>query len=244
MNNSLPVIPQNMKGKKYQAIFFDAGNTLFYAFPSVGAIYAQTAAGYGYQADAEYINRIFKDIWIRWSSLHAFPVGRSQAEEQSWWYGLVKELMSHGQGFRDFDGFFKDVYQRFKQASVWRLYPEVVKVLTYCRKRGTILGIISNWDSRLPEVCQALGLTRYFDFIIASAQAGVSKPHPDIFQLALSQAGVPATRALHIGDSLQDDIEGAQRVGLDTLWIERDQVRGGHAHLAKTNTLETVMSFC
>ncbi len=244
MDAVLPMIPAGMKDKKYQAVFFDAGNTLFYNYPSVGSIYARTASDYGYHADGEALDRAFKAAWGPWSSSHAFPVGRTQAQERLWWYGLVKTVMQPGGLFPDFDLFFDDVYHRFTQASVWRLYPEVVKVLTYCRKRGTILGIISNWDSRLLEVCQALDLTGYFDFIIASAQAGVSKPHPHIFQLALQKAGVPAGRALHIGDSLHDDIEGARRVGLDTLWIDRPKACHGHALLAKSNTLETVMSFC
>ena len=51
---------------------------------------------------------------------------------------------------------------------------------------------------------------------------GWEKPHPEIFQQALDAVEVPAVRALHIGDSLSEDIQGADQAGLQPLWLQRD----------------------
>ena len=57
----------------------------------------------------------------------------------------------------------------------------------------------------------------YFDQIINSEMAGVKKPNPIIFQLALNSAKTTSENALMIGDSLEADILGAKAVGLHTL---------------------------
>lgn len=233
-----------MQRKKYRALFFDAGNTLLHVYPSVGAVYARTAEKYGLWADPGLLDQQFVLKWRSWSEGHPFPVSQSEKEEKGWWYGLVKETMQVCGSFPQFDDFFDNVYQLFTRADVWRLYPEVISVLQTCKQRGVILGIISNWDSRLSGVCRALGLAKYFDFILASAQAGYAKPHPGIFQLALAKSGIAAQQALHVGDSWEEDIKGAQQVGVDGLWVNRSGKQAPSPEAARTSSLTTLLSLC
>jgi len=66
-----------------------------------------------------------------------------------------------------------------------------------------------------------LGLDRFFDFGLSAADVGASKPHPAIFEAALERSSVPAAQAVHVGDHLVDDIQGAGQVGMHTIWVTR-----------------------
>ena len=84
-----------------------------------------------------------------------------------------------------------------------------------------MLGMVSNWDSRLLKLCKGLGLDRYFDFKVISAVFGAAKPNPKIFEEALRKANVQASAAVHVGDSLEDDVRGAHLAGIRAIWIDR-----------------------
>ena len=101
------------------------------------------------------------------------------------------------------------------------LYPDVPETLARLKARGYQLGIVSNWESRLLQLCAAHGIADYFDFAVVSELEGYVKPHPHMYRRALELAGVPAERVLHVGDSLQDDIEGAAAVGIRGVLVDR-----------------------
>jgi putative hydrolase of the HAD superfamily len=61
-----------------------------------------------------------------------------------------------------------------------------------------------------------------FDGIVTSAQVGARKPAAAIFQRALSLLGVPPARAVHVGDSLHEDVEGARSAGIGAVLLRRD----------------------
>ena len=84
-----------------------------------------------------------------------------------------------------------------------------------------ILGVVSNWDSRLEEILANLGIGDLFDFVLASTVVGSAKPDSLIFEEALRLSGVDPEEALHIGDEPATDIAGARAVGIDALLIDR-----------------------
>jgi HAD superfamily hydrolase (TIGR01662 family) len=94
-------------------------------------------------------------------------------------------------------------------------------MLTQLRNAGTRLAIVSN--TFVPPHCldrhlREEGLLEFFPVRIYSSSVRYRKPHPRIFEMALSEVGVPATRALFIGDLLATDIAGAKRAGMRTIW--------------------------
>lgn len=78
-----------------------------------------------------------------------------------------------------------------------------------------MLGALSNGNASL----QAIGLAGHFRFHFAGEDFAAAKPAPDMFLAALDTAGVAPHEALHIGDHPVDDMQGAQAVGMKTLWI-------------------------
>jgi putative hydrolase of the HAD superfamily len=75
------------------------------------------------------------------------------------------------------------------------------------------LAVVANWDSSLHEHLDRLGLDRYFDAVVTSAEAGAAKPDPHIFLTALRRLDVEPGRALHVGDEPVDE-EGALAAGM------------------------------
>jgi HAD superfamily hydrolase (TIGR01549 family) len=84
------------------------------------------------------------------------------------------------------------------------------------------VGLITNGpvDMQMSKLIK-MDLVQWFDpnLIIISEQIGVSKPHPKIFIKALENAGIDASRALHLGDSVKHDIYGANYIGMDSALI-------------------------
>jgi len=93
--------------------------------------------------------------------------------------------------------------------------------LRAARERGQRLVVVSNWDVSLIGVLRGLGLEPLLDGILTSASAGMRKPSPAIFQAALALAGVDAGDAIHVGDSLDEDVAGARAAGIEPVLIHR-----------------------
>jgi FMN phosphatase YigB (HAD superfamily) len=71
------------------------------------------------------------------------------------------------------------------------------------------------------ELAERAGIDHFFDFILTSAACSYRKPHPRIFEIALAHWQIKAEAAAMIGDRLDADISGAQRLGLLGIWIKR-----------------------
>jgi putative hydrolase of the HAD superfamily len=123
--------------------------------------------------------------------------------------------------FERFDEFFEHVFGVFADPASWKLYPEVVPTLRELRSRGLELGIVSNFDSRLFNVLRGLGIAELFDTVTISSLAHAAKPSPKIFELALEQHAVDPGEAMHVGDSVKDDVEGATKAGLAAVLLAR-----------------------
>ncbi len=105
-------------------------------------------------------------------------------------------------------------------------YPEVPATLARLRDEGFALVVASNWDVSLHDVLERTGLDALLDGVVTSAEVGVAKPDARLFAAALAVAGVGPAQALHVGDSFEEDFEGALRAGLDAAWLDRE---GGSA---------------
>lgn len=95
-------------------------------------------------------------------------------------------------------------------------FQEVPGAVGACRRfaaHGLRLAVVSNWDVGLHDHLAALGIDRVVDLVVTSAEAGAAKPSPRIWEIALDRLGVSPSRAVHVGDS-DDDEEGAAAAGL------------------------------
>jgi putative hydrolase of the HAD superfamily len=114
-------------------------------------------------------------------------------------------------------------------------FPDAAPALAAARERGRRLVVVSNWDVSLNDVLERLGLARLLDGVVTSAAAGARKPAPAIFARALLLAGVRPDEAIHVGDSLDEDVAGARAAGIEPILIRREP---GDA--APVRTIETL----
>jgi FMN phosphatase YigB (HAD superfamily) len=86
------------------------------------------------------------------------------------------------------------------------------------------LGVIANQPTWIRRSLEEWGILNSFeaDALVISDEVAVSKPHPEIFQFALKQAGVAPDEAVMVGNDYFNDIEPAKWLGMRTIWIERD----------------------
>jgi HAD superfamily hydrolase (TIGR01549 family) len=109
-------------------------------------------------------------------------------------------------------------------ANVASLYNDVVPTLQRLREDGFKLAIVSNWDTPLDPLAERLGIAHYFDIIVASHDTRVRSAKPDayIFEYTLEAVGVSAEETVHVGDTYEADIIGAQGVGIRPILIDRE----------------------
>jgi len=109
---------------------------------------------------------------------------------------------------------------------VMRPYPDADECLDRTAALGVHLGVLSDVDiDFLDFALGVVGLRGRFDSITTSEEAGVGKPNPQAFRLALQKAGARPEEAAYVGDSARRDVDGAKAVGMRAVHV----VRAGRA---------------
>ncbi len=99
--------------------------------------------------------------------------------------------------------------------------PGIERVLAGIRASGIRTGVVSNTmfsASVLEEDLERLGLGGFFEVVISSADYGVRKPSPLLFEAALARVGCAAREAWYVGDRPEYDVAGARAAGLIAVW--------------------------
>jgi HAD superfamily hydrolase (TIGR01509 family) len=106
-----------------------------------------------------------------------------------------------------------------------KLFDDALEVVRMISKVAKV-GMITNGPTEIqrPKI-QLLEIEAYFPVIVISEEAGVWKPDPGIFEIALHGYGVEARNAVYVGDSPEHDIPGAHAAGMRAVWINRTGVR-------------------
>ena len=215
-----------MNLENYEAVFFDVGGTLLTVHPSVGEVYARQARDFGFTGSADELDQHFRQAWKDLGGMESLGQQSGLEVERGFWRDVVSRTFNaipDQGGMKDFDACFERIYQAFRSKDAWRLYDDVIEsnILETLKRRGVVVGVVSNWDSRLQEILDNLEIGTHFDFVLASTVVGSAKPDALIFEQALERSGVPAEKACHIGDEPATDIAGARRMGIDAVLIDR-----------------------
>ena len=107
------------------------------------------------------------------------------------------------------------------EALEFTAFPDALEGVAELRERGHRMVVASNWDCSLPDWLGPTGLLDYVDGVTTSADAGAAKPDPAVFRRALELAGVDAATAVHVGDSLDNDVAGARAAGIRPVLVQR-----------------------
>ena len=110
------------------------------------------------------------------------------------------------------------------------LFPGAVESLTELSERYTIIAL-TNGNADI----QRAGLSAWLSGAISSADVGKSKPSAEMFHAPLTQFSVRPNQVIHIGDNLIDDVQGAQNVGMHTVWVNLKGSQGPEEATISTN---------
>jgi len=206
------------------AVTLDAAGTLFEVAEPVGTTYARLAARHGITLAPAEVERGFRTALAAAPPL-AFPGGspaRLADHERAWWYAVVRRTFGAAGMSSHFDACFAELFDFYARAAAWRVFADAPEALRALRARGLRVGVVSNFDTRLIGLLDQLGLAPLVDRIVHSTRAGVAKPDPAIFHLALEALGVPPAEALHAGNEVVADVEGARAAGLRAVLVDRE----------------------
>jgi putative hydrolase of the HAD superfamily len=122
------------------------------------------------------------------------------------------------------DGLARRIAEDFaaRRGAAERLFPEARATLEALRARGVPLGLVTNGDARLQrDKIARHRLASYFGVVVIEGEFGAGKPDAAVFRHALTSLGVGPAGTWMVGDRLDWDIDGAQRVGLRAAWVDR-----------------------
>lgn len=209
----------------YKSIFFDAGHTLLEAHPPSHKVYCAFCKQRGIEVSPEEMLEVMKRVWneqfLPRISEDSHNHETDDEDDKRMWTEFCREVFQEV-GFKDgVKPVVEKIYQFYATAQAWRLYPEVREVIATLREKGLFVGVISNWNSALPQIFIDLGISSHLDLIVTSAIEGVKKPSPLIFQRALLQAHSSPEETLYIGDTYSVDVLGAQKAGIQAILLDR-----------------------
>jgi putative hydrolase of the HAD superfamily len=202
--------------KPLRAVLFDVDFTLCRPGPELGAGgYVALGREYGLALDpARYDEARFAAI----ADLERHP---ELDHDEAIWVRFTEDIvrgMGGGEGAAVAE-IALQIVRRWEQAAHFELYDDVEPIFGELRRRGLRIGLVSNTSRDLGAFVRHFGLD--VDGWIASGSYGKVKPSPLIFRAALELVGAEAERAAMVGDSPDDDIAGAEAVGMRAVLLDR-----------------------
>ncbi|MBP2152745.1 MULTISPECIES: pyrimidine 5'-nucleotidase [Erwinia] len=198
--------------KDWDWILFDADDTLFHfdAFAGLQRLFQQYDVQFS-RADYDDYQAINKPLWVDYQN------------------GAISALQLQHQRFESWaaklDVTAQDLNSGFLSAMAEICTPLVGAVDLLNALKGRVkIGIITNGFTALQQArLERTGFLGVFDLLVISEQVGYAKPHPAIFDYALTRMGNPAReRVLMVGDNPDSDILGGINAGLATCWLNAD----------------------
>ena len=187
---------------KYRAVIFDLWQTLVpWSVEASNRFYDRMADAIGVDRPA------FREAWAD---------GRTGRE--------IGPIERHLRGLFDDLGVEGDVAELMTMRREWTLEtlvprPDALDTLTELRRRGHRLGLISVCSQKVSHVWGKTPLGDKFEATVFSCDVGISKPDPRIYEIACERLGVEAGECLFVGDGANDELPGAERVGMTAVQL-------------------------
>jgi len=204
-------------GMKLRAVLFDVDFTLCRPGPELSAErYGRIAARHGIRLDTARYDEAREAAAL---NLKRHP---ELLHDDTIWHRFTEEIFLGMGGPEEIaSACATEIEQGWEVSENFELYEDALPVLDELRRADLRLGLVSNGIRDLREFVAHHRLE--VDAIVGSRAHGFVKPHPTIFQAALEQLGVDAADTVMVGDSLEEDVEGARALGMRAILVDRDE---------------------
>jgi putative hydrolase of the HAD superfamily len=200
-----------------EAVFFDVDFTLIYPGPTFrGEGYERFCRRHGVAVDV----LAFEQAVAAAAPILDEPGGSTYDAELFVRY-TRRIIEGMGGGGAAIDACAREIYAEWAACQHFELYDDVAPVLKELDEAGLRVGLISNSHRCLASFQSHFELEGLIAGAVSSAEHGLMKPHPGIFRAALDLVKVPAERAVMVGDSVRQDVEGALRAGMRAILLHR-----------------------
>lgn len=229
-----------------RAVVFDAVGTLLRPEPAVGVAYAMAGRRYGSTRDATEVQTRFRAAWqaeeardrdaggLRTDDtggLHANEPGglrTDEARERLRWQRIVAEVFPEVTAQHEL---FAALWDHFADPGSWRLFDDVAETWRELEQQGLLLAVASNFDERLPGICQSLEPLARCRHVFASSAVGYHKPAAEFYAHVAAALDLPAESILMVGDDQENDVVAARQAGWQAVWLERGKEIGSDSVL-------------
>lgn len=208
----MPPIPPNVR-----AVFFDAVGTLMYPYPPVAKVYHREGLNLGSKYSVEEVAPRFRAA-IKKHHQGGFT---SEELERERWRRIVYDVIDDIDDSQDL--LLDALWQHFGSATSWRLFDDVAETWQQLARRGYLLGIASNFDSRLRAICVGHPPLHACQHIFVSSEVGCPKPEPQFYLEVERRLDLRPEQILIIGDDEAADVTGPLAAGWEAIWLRRDQ---------------------
>jgi HAD superfamily hydrolase (TIGR01549 family) len=198
-----------------RAVLFDVDFTLCRPGPELSAErYARVAGRHGIELDAARYEDAREAAAL---NLKRHP---ELLHDDTIWHRFTEEIFLGMGGPEEIASeCATEIEQGWEVSENFELFEDVLPVLEELRRAALRLGLVSNGIRDLQEFVAHHKLD--VDAVVGSRAHGYVKPHPTIFRAALEQLGVEPANAVMVGDSLEEDVEGARALGLRAILMDR-----------------------
>jgi putative hydrolase of the HAD superfamily len=205
-----------MRFASIRAVLFDAGNTLVhldYEF------IAGVLAGHGHPCDATTLRHA--EYAAKAATDRAFldAEAGTDGQRQGSYFDAALAALGVAPGTRP--AVIAALGAEHRRRCLWRVIErDTAAVLETLRRRGFLLGVVSNADGRIEADLLEAGLGTYLATVVDSHVVGIEKPDPAVFRLALARLGMAPEASLYVGDLYSIDVLGARRAGLEAVLLD------------------------
>lgn len=209
-----------------RAVLLDAAGTLMDLRETVGETYARYALRHEVTLSPARLQDAFERFLAAAETAPKLESTLAAAAwaERAWWRGVVRGTFRAADGtarFRDFESFFTELYAYYGTGKAWALRPGVADGLAALRESGIRVGLVSNFDHRLPQILEDLEILELLDSVVLPSNSGVRKPEAGAFHTALARLEVAPDEAIYVGDDPRVDLDAARACGLRAVDVEK-----------------------
>jgi putative hydrolase of the HAD superfamily len=201
-----------------RAVLFDVDFTLFRPGPELGPEgYRRVGLRHGLDLDAD------RYAAARASAIEELQRNHELVHDEEIWIAFTEQIVLRMGGESDPEAAracATDMVREWERHENFTLYEDALPALDELRRHELKIGLISNGQRDLDEFVVHHDLR--VDALVGSRAHGRVKPHPSIFTAALEALDVRAEEVAMVGDSYEDDIEGARALGIRAILLDRD----------------------